>query len=113
MARKKYAIEVEQGTSKGLFGFPGQEDNYKDIKAKLGVVDVDDTNAKNVYPASPGAVGVCRITIAYTVGGKAKKSTVFCANDKLSPVLGGSLAGETFKGGKIDKAYLEKDVSYN
>ena len=114
MAKKAYAVELAQGTSKGLFGFRGEETTYDGaVGTKLGVVAVTDTNSKNVFPASPSAVGGPRITIAYTAAGKSKTTSAFCDPSKVSDLLAGDLNGDAFKGGKIDRAYFERDISYS
>ena len=105
MAKKKFAVPFEHGTSKGKFGFIADEAAYTGIATTLGVETVADTDLKNVMMnIEADDVPVGRICIHYEVGGKRRSARVFYDPTKAISAVCQALIGETYKGGKITSA---------
>lgn len=97
----KYYIQIGEAASvQGIrYGFYAGDDDYNNIAAGLGVVDVTDGNGAEGITYGVNSPKPPRVRIAYSVpaagGGQVSRSvTRFCAPEQLAAVLGGSINGE-------------------
>lgn len=105
MAKKRYAVPFENGTSKGKFGFVANAEAYTGIATTLGVEEVSDTDLKNVMMnLDADDIPVGRVCIHYEVSGKRRSARVFYDPTKPIATVCNALIGETYKSGKITGA---------
>lgn len=105
MARKRYSIPFEFGTSKGDFGFIANETTYDEIKTELGVNDVTDAELKNVLMnLDADDIQIGKIRIQYKVGDKNRSTTVMYDPKKSLSEVASALVGKAYKTGTITAA---------